>query len=237
MPVSRKNRNSRKNRKNSRRNRKNSRVNRMYGGAAYTAMPMSVSESLAGSSPSQMNLAQGEQYGAFHAKQHGGMAPYPLGVVDSLLPKDMAASARITPINNDINEVKGLRDPGQEAQMGGRHRMTRRNLRATRRIIRRNGRMIRRMVRRNRRTMRRATRRDRRVSRRMSRRASRSAKRNSKGCFLKMRGGAVQPGLDLAASADAPGMLLDAGAEARAVRGMNPEWSLAPNPNSFAPRV
>ena len=54
---------------------------------------------------------------------------------------------------------------------------------------------------------------------------------------MKMRGGAVQPALDLAASANAPGMLLDAGAEARAVRGMNPEWSLAPNPNSFAPRV
>lgn len=229
MPASRKNRNSRKNRKNTRRNRKN----RMYGGAAYTAMPMSVSESLAGSSPSQMNLAQGEQYGAFHAKQHGGMAAYPMSVVDSLLPSDMAASARVTPLNTYINDVKGLRDPGQEAQMGGRRRMTRRNLRATRRIIRRNGRMIRRMVRRDRRVIRRATRRN----ARNSRRASRSAKRNSKGRFLKMRGGAVQPALSDAASANAPGMLLDAGAEARAVRGMNPEWSLAPNPNSFAPRV
>lgn len=227
---------SRKNR-NNRKNRKISRRNRMYGGAAYVLSPMGVNDSLAGSSPSQMNLAQGEQYGAFHAKQHGGMAPYPLGVVDSLLPSDMAASARVTPLNTYINDVKGLRDPGQEAQMGGRRRVTRRNLRATRRIIRRNGRMIRRMVRRDRRVIRRATRRDRRVSRRMSRRASRSAKRNSKGRFLKMRGGAVQPALDLAASANAPGMLLDAGAEARAVRGMNPEWSLAPNPNSFAPRV
>jgi hypothetical protein len=182
-----------------------------------------------------MNIAQGEQYGAFHAKQHGGMAAYPMSVVDSLLPSSMAASARVTPLNNDINEVKGLRDPGQEAQMGGRSRMTRRNLRATRRIIRRDGRMMRRMVRRDRRVMRRATRRDKRNSRRASRSASRKSKRNSRGRF--MRGGAVQPALDLAASADAPGMLLDAGAEARAVRGMNPEWSLAPNPNSFAPRV
>lgn len=217
MPVSRKNRNSRKNRKNSRRNRRN---NRMYGGASLMLSPMGVNDSLAGSSPSQMNIAQGEQYGAFHAKQHGGMAAYPMSVVDSLLPSDMAASARVTPLNNDINEVKGLRDPGQEAQMGGRRRMTRRNART-----------LRRMVRRDRRVMRRATRRD----KRNSRRASRKSKRNSRGRF--MRGGAVQPALDLAASADAPGMLLDAGAEARAVRGMNPEWSLAPNPNSFAPRV
>jgi len=217
MPMSRKNRNSRKNRKNSRRNRRN---NRMYGGASLMLSPMGVNDSLAGSSPSQMNFAQGEQYGAFHAKQHGGMAAYPMSVVDSLLPSDMAASARVTPLNNDINEVKGLRDPGQEAQMGGRRRMTRRNART-----------LRRMVRRDRRVMRRATRRD----KRNSRRASRKSKRNSRGRF--MRGGAVQPALDLAASADAPGMLLDAGAEARAVRGMNPEWSLAPNPNSFAPRV
>ncbi len=223
---------SRKNR-NNRKNRKNSRRNRMYGGAAYMSAPMPLSESLAGSSPSQMNLAQGEQYGAFHAKQHGGMAAYPMSVVDSLLPSDMAASARVTPLNTYINDVKGLRDPGQEAQMGGRRRMTRRNLRTARRMIRRNGRTLRRMVRRDRRMMRRATRRN----ARNSRRASRKSKRNSRGRFMKMRGGAVQPALDLAASANAPGMLLDAGAEARAVRGMNPEWSLAPNPNSFAPRV
>jgi len=218
----------------------------MYGGASLMLSPMGVNDSLAGSSPSKMNIAQGEQYGAFHAKQHGGMAAYPMSVVDSLLPSDMAASARVTPLNNDINEVKGLRDPGQEAQMGGRRRMTRRNLRATRRIVRRDGRMLRRMVRRDRRTlrrmvrrdrrvMRRATRRDKRNSRRASRSASRKSKRNNRGRF--MRGGAVQPALDLAASANAPGMLLDGGAEARAVRGMNPEWALARNSNSFAPRV
>ena len=224
---------SRKNRNN----RKNRRTNRMYGGAAYVSAPMPLSESLAGSSPSQMNIAQGKQYDSFHMNQHGGMGPYPSSVVDSLLPSDMAASARVTPLNTYINDVKGLRDPGQEAQMGGRRRMTRRNLRTARRMIRRNGRTLRRMVRRDRRMMRRATRRNARNSRRASRRASRSSKRNSRGRFMKMRGGAVQPALDLAASANAPGMLLDAGAEARAVRGMNPEWSLAPNPNSFAPRV
>ena len=215
MPASRKNRNSRKNRKNTRRNRKN----RMYGGAAYTAMPMSVSESLAGSSPSQMNLKQGEQYGAFHANQHGGMAAYPMSVVDSLLPSDMAASARVTPLNTYINDVKGLRDPGQEAQMGGRRRRTRNS--------------------RGRFTKKRAGKKARKGTKRSGRKGTKrnGRKRNASGRFLKMRGGAVQPALSDAASANAPGMLLDAGAEARAVRGMNPEWSLAPNPNSFAPRV
>ena len=209
---------SRKNR-NNRKNRKISRRNRMYGGAAYTAMPMSVSESLAGSPPSQMSLAQGGQYGAFHANQHGGMAAYPMSVVDSLLPSDMAASARVTPLNTYINDVKGLRDPGQEAQMGGRRRRTRNS--------------------RGRFTKKRAGKKARKGTKRSGRKGTKrnGRKRNASGRFLKMRGGAVQPALSDAASANAPGMLLDAGAEARAVRGMNPDWSLAPNPNSFAPRV
>jgi hypothetical protein len=209
---------SRKNR-NNRKNRKISRRNRMYGGAAYVLSPMGVNDSLAGSSPSQMNLAQGEQYGAFHAKQHGGMAAYPMSVVDSLLPSDMAASARVTPLNTYINDVKGLRDPGQEAQMGGRRRRTRNS--------------------RGRFTKKRAGKKARKGTKRSGRKGTKrnGRKRNASGRFLKMRGGAVQPALSDAASANAPGMLLDAGAEARAVRGMNPEWSLAPNPNSFAPRV
>ena len=212
---------SRKNR-NNRKNRKISRRNRMYGGAAYVLSPMGVNDSLAGSSPSQMNLAQGEQYGAFHAKQHGGMAAYPMSVVDSLLPSDMAASARVTPLNTYINDVKGLRDPGQEAQMGGRRRRTRNS----------RGRFTKKRAGKKARKGRKGTKRS---GRKGTKRNGR--KRNASGRFLKMRGGAVQPALDLAASANAPVMLLDAGAEARAVRGMNPEWSLAPNPNSFAPRV
>jgi hypothetical protein len=209
---------SRKNRKNrgSRNNRKNrsSRNNRrQYGGAAYTAAPMSIHESLAGSSPSQMNIAQGKQYESFHMNQHGGMGAYPSSVVSSLLPSDMAASARITPLNNDINEVKGLRDPGQEAQMGGRRRTRNSRGRFTKKRAGQKARKGRKGTKRN------------------------GRKRNASGRFLKMRGGAVQPPLDLAASSSAPGMLLDTASEARAVRGMNPEWTLAPNPNSFAPRV
>jgi hypothetical protein len=221
MPASRKNRD----------NRKNRRTNRMYGGAAYVSAPMSLGESLAGSSPSQMNIAQGKQYDSFHANQHGGMAPLS-AITDSLLPKDMGASARTLPLDKYIADVAPLRDPGQGGQMGGR-RMTRRNLRMARRMIRRDRRTLRRMVRRDRRMVRRATRRD----KRNTRRASRKSKRNNRGRFMKMRGGAAQPALDLAAPSNAPGMLLDARTEANAMRGMNPEWSLASNPNSFAPRV
>ena len=198
----------------SRKNR-NQRRNRMYGGAAVTLAPMDVNESLAGSSPSQMNLAQGGQYGSFHANQHGGMAPLS-AITDSLLPKDLASSARTLPLDKYISDVAPLRDPGQGGQMGGRRRRTRNS--------------------RGRFTKRRAGRKGtKRHGRKSTKRKGR--KRNASGRFLKMRGGAAQPGLDLAASADAPGMLLDARTEASAMRGMNPEWSLAPNPNSFAPRV
>ena len=35
----------------------------------------------------------------------------------------------------------------------------------------------------------------------------------------------------------APGMLLSPSAEARALAGMNPEWKLATDPSSFAPKM
>lgn len=50
-----------------------------------------------------------------------------------------------------------------------------------------------------------------------------------------MMGGAATYNFD-PASTSAPGMLLDPSTEAKAIRGMNPEWYLAKDPNSFAPR-
>jgi len=210
MPASRKNRN----------NRKNRRTNRMYGGAAYVSAPMPLNESLAGSSPSQMNLRQGGQYESFHTNQHGGMAPLS-AITDSLLPKDMAAGARTLPLDKYIADVAPLRDPGQGGQMGGRRRTRNSHGRFTKRRAGRKG-----------------TKRHSRKGRKSTKHHTRKGrKRNVSGRFLKMRGGAAQPPLDLAAPSNAPGMLLDARTEASAMRGMNPEWSLAPNPNSFAPRV
>jgi hypothetical protein len=50
-----------------------------------------------------------------------------------------------------------------------------------------------------------------------------------------MTGGAATYNYD-PASTSAPGMLLDSSLEAKAIRGMNPEWYLAKDPNSFTPR-
>jgi hypothetical protein len=50
-----------------------------------------------------------------------------------------------------------------------------------------------------------------------------------------MMGGAATYNFD-PASTSAPGMLLDPSTEAKAIRGMNPEWYLAKDPNSFTPR-
>ena len=114
--------NNRKNRKNSRRNRKSRRNNNMsmrrrrnninMMGGEYS-MPAPVGDdSLRG--PSNMSLAQGQQYASFHANQHGGAlsgGPYP-GVVteEALISPQMAISARTAPLNAALNEIRGMSD-------------------------------------------------------------------------------------------------------------------------------
>jgi hypothetical protein len=213
-------RNTRKNRGN-RRDRRN---RRQYGGT-QTFTPAPLEYSLSGSSPSNNNLAQGNQYASFHTKQHGGMAPYPGGVTDTVLPQDLQASARVLPLNGYLADVQYLRDPGQAAQAGGRRRRTRNS----------RGRFTakRRGSKRSRKT--RGSKRSRKT--RGSKRSRKTrAKRNSRGRFLKMRGGSAVS-LTNASDYDAPGMLLPSSAETKAVSGMNPEWKLAADPTSFAPRT
>lgn len=215
---------NRKNRRNTRRanrkNRKNTRRN-MRGGAdgnATGAAP--INYSLAGSSPSQMSLAQGNQFASYHTNQHGGEAPYPGEVVGSTLPPELHASARITPLDGYFNDIRGLKDPNQ---MGaGRRRKgrkaSRKGLKASRK-----GRKASRKGRK-------ASRKDRKASRKGSRRnARRNTRRNMTG-----GGGIYNPE---PASVSAPGLLLDPATEAKAIRGMNPEWYLAPDPNAFTPKA
>jgi hypothetical protein len=64
---------------------------------------------------------------------------------------------------------------------------------------------------------------------RKGRKASRKGRKTSRKGRRSLRGGALGY-----ASTDAPGMLLDASQTARA--GLNPEWKLAEDPNSFAPQ-
>jgi len=200
---------------NTRKNRGNRRDRRQYGGTQMFA-PAPLEYSLSGSSPSNNNLAQGNQYASFHTKQHGGMAPYPGGVMDTVLPQDLQASARVLPLGGYLADVQHLRDPGQAAQAGGRRRRTRNS----------RGRFT---------AKRRGSKRSRKT--RGSKRSRKTrAKRNSRGRFLKMRGGSAVS-LTNASDYGAPGMLLPSSAETKAVSGMNPEWKLAADPTSFAPRT
>jgi hypothetical protein len=67
-----------------------------------------------------------------------------------------------------------------------------------------------------------------------SRRSKKASRRSKKTSRRRMRGGFtnVRP-----ANASAPGTILPPSMESRAVGGMNPEWKLAADPNSFAPNM
>ena len=88
----------------------------------------------------QQSLAQGQQYANMHANQHGGAAldagPYPGAVTEeSLIPSNMAAAARVAPLNAALNAIANLKDPGQAG--GGRRgrkgrKATRKNRKASR---------------------------------------------------------------------------------------------------------
>lgn len=206
---------NRKNRRNTRRaNRKNRRNTRrnMHGGNANanSTGPAPVNYNLAGSSPSQMSLAQGNQYASYHMNQHGGVAPYPGEVENSTLPQELHASARTTPLDGYFNDIRGLKDPNQMGAGRRRRKGSRKARKASRK-----GRKGRKGSRKG--------------SRRNMRRNTRRNRRNMNG------GGAVynpEP-----ASTSAPGLLLDPATEAKAIRGMNPEWYLAPDPNAFTPKA
>ena len=123
-------RNTRRNRRNTRRNRRNNmarrnsmrrRRNNMMGGAELiNSMPATVNDNSMNGAK-EMSLAQGQQYADFHKNQHGGGllgGPYPGSVTDeSLISPDMAASARVAPLNAALNEIRGMKD-----QEGGRRR-------------------------------------------------------------------------------------------------------------------
>ncbi len=66
----------------------------------------------------QQSLAQGQQYANMHANQHGGAAldagPFPGAVTEqSLIPSNMAAAARVAPLNAALNAIANMKDPGQ----------------------------------------------------------------------------------------------------------------------------
>lgn len=89
----------------SRRNRNNM---TMVGGAAAPVNDTSMMGSMADS------LKQGEQYANIHREQHGGAAPYPGGVTDSVLrDSGMVAASRTGPLDQAISEIQGMQDGGR----------------------------------------------------------------------------------------------------------------------------
>jgi hypothetical protein len=87
----------------------------------------------------KQSLNQGQQFASFHANQHGGAAlvggPYP-GIVggEPLLSDNLAASARVGPLNAALNEIKGMQDGGRRrSRRNGCSRRNRKNRRTSRR--------------------------------------------------------------------------------------------------------
>lgn len=138
MASRRNRRNTRRNRKNTRRNRRvNRRANRRMQGGEYS-MPAPVGVDPMGDMTKQ-SLNQGQQFASFHANQHGGAAlvggPYP-GIVggEPLLSDNLAASARVGPLNAALNEIKGMQDGGRRrSRRNGCSRRNRKNRRTSRR--------------------------------------------------------------------------------------------------------
>jgi hypothetical protein len=146
---------------------------------------------------------QGAQYQAAHVNQHGGAAPVGYtGVMDD---PALRLAARVTPLDDAMNQIQGVRDPGQT---GG----ARRKRKGKGKKSRKGGKK---------------TRKGGKKTRKSSTRRRRGTRR--------MRGGAYQDPASLTyGPATGPGMLLSPSMTARA--GLNAEWELAKNPNSFAPR-
>ena len=100
----------------------------------------------------QQSLAQGEQFANIHANQHGGAldaGPFPGAVTEqSLIPSNLAAAARVAPLNAALNAIANMKDPGQA---GGRRRgrKSRKGSKKSRKATRK-GRKNRKMSRKNR---------------------------------------------------------------------------------------
>jgi len=175
------------------------------GGASYSYVPAPVDYVDA---TGNLNLAQGRQFAEMHEGQHGGAGlisgPYPDALGD-VLPQDLAASARLLPLQKSFDEIKGMSD-----QAGGR-RNKRKSMKGGKKS------------RKNRKSKKSRKNRNNRKNRKN--RKSRKNRNNRKS-----RRGGSSLGYQ---SVDAPGMLLT-NAEYK-LAGLNPEWDLAADPNAFNP--
>jgi hypothetical protein len=83
----------------------------MVGGGPASVNDMSMAGPMADS------LKQGQQFTNIHREQHGGAAPYPGGVTDSVLSDaGMVAASRTGPLDQAIAQIQGMQDGGRRRQ-------------------------------------------------------------------------------------------------------------------------
>lgn len=177
--------------------------------------------------PMLLNLAQGNDFAKYHVGQHGGMAPYPGGVDSSMLPSDLAASAKISSTLDAYNQIKGLQDGGRKNRKNRKSRKQNGGV-----LVPWGGR--RKNSRKNRRNSCKSSRKNRRNSRKSSRKNRRNSRKNRRTCG--QFGGS---GYNFAVDApmlvpESYKMLIPSSLSQQA--GLHKEWADAANPSSMMPK-
>ncbi len=88
--------------------RSNRRTNRKQKGGVA---PLSVAYSDMNTWQSRMSMGQGDDFASYHKAQHGGVAPYPGAVTDSMLPGGMVDAARTSGTMDALRFAQQFRDP------------------------------------------------------------------------------------------------------------------------------
>ena len=174
--------------------------------------------------PMILNLAQGRDFARYHEGQHGGMAPYPGGVVSSMLPGDLTASARVSGTLAALNEASKFQDGGRKRRRSGS-----RKHRGGVLVPWGGSRKGRRASRKNRRNSSCRSRKSRRNSRKNRRNSRRNSRRNQYG------------GASYNLAVDAPMVVPESYKmlipdSLRQQAGLHPEWADAANPSSMMPK-
>lgn len=205
-------------RKMTRRSRSRS---RSRGGCWSGGSPASVND-MSMEAASKLSLAQGGDYQNIHSKQHGGMAPVGYtGVLDDSL----RASARIAVLDQSVGAIQGMSDQSG----GGRIKNIKKSMKALLRRVKNTKKSTKAFLLRGFKAIRKVLK---------AKKGKKSTRKNTMAMRMrkKQRGGSTHA-LTQAQDYSAPGMLLSPAAEARALAGMNPEWKLATDPSSFAPKM
>jgi len=203
--------------------------------------------------PMKLNLAQGEQFLQYHSGQHGGSAvtsgysDYPGAVTQGSfndgVPMD---AARQTGLMAAYRDIAGLRDQAGGYKKGSRkNRKSRKNKKASRKN--RKSKKASRKNRKNKKATRKTSRKNKKASRK-NKKASRKNKKTSRKMYRKQRGGdfvrwggarrhvggSMQDMENPMSVAESTKMLISP--QMQTQTGLNPEWKLAENPASFAPK-